>query len=146
MDLQLTAEEKAFQQEVRTWFESVMPEGHEMRGKNLINATREELAWWQNTLNSNGWGAIGWPAEFGGTGWTDPQKAIFQSEAARVNAPGQSPFGVTMVGPVICAFGTPEQKAEHLPKILDGSVFWCPGLFGAGIGFGYCLAAHLGGA
>ncbi len=80
--------------------------------------TRDEMAEWQAILNSNGWGAIGWPEEHGGTGWSDPQKAIFQAEAARVNAPGQSPFGVTMVGPVICAFGTDERE-----KILNSRAF-----------------------
>lgn len=134
MDLKLSAEEQTFQQGIRSWFEEQMPEGHPFRGGSIINMTRDEMAEWQRTLNSNGWGAIGWPAEYGGTGWNDAQKAIFQSEAARVNAPGQSPFDVTMVGPVICAFGTDEQKAEHLPHILDGSRFWCQGYSEPGSG------------
>ena len=134
MDLKLSSEEQAFQQEIRTWFEKALPEGHPFRGGSIINMTRDEMAEWQAILNSNGWGAIGWPEEQGGTGWSDPQKAIFQAEAARVNAPGQSPFGVTMVGPVICAFGTDEQKAEHLPHILDGSRFWCQGYSEPGSG------------
>ncbi|HCL48644.1 MAG TPA: pimeloyl-CoA dehydrogenase large subunit, partial [Rhodobiaceae bacterium] len=134
MDLKLSSEEQVFQQEIRTWFEDVMPEGHPFRGGSIINMSRDEMAEWQATLNSNGWGAIGWPQELGGTGWNDAQKAIFQSEAARVNAPGQSPFGVTMVGPVLCAFGSDEQKAEHLPHILDGSRFWCQGYSEPGSG------------
>jgi len=134
MDLKLSAEEQTFQQGIRSWFEEQMPEGHPFRGGSIINMTRDEMAEWQRTLNSNGWGAIGWPVEYGGTGWNDAQKAIFQSEAARVNAPGQSRFGVTMVGPVICAFGTDEQKAEHLPHILDGSRFWCQGYSEPGSG------------
>ena len=48
--------------------------------------------------------------------------------------PGNRRFGVTMVGPVICAFGTDEQKAEHLPHILDGSRFWCQGYSEPGSG------------
>ena len=134
MELKLSAEEQAFQMGIRNWFEEKLPEDHPYRGGSIINMTREEMADWQSILNSNGWGAIGWPEEHGGTGWSDPQKAIFQSEAARVNAPGQSPFGVTMVGPVICAFGTDEQKAEHLPHILEGSRFWCQGYSEPGSG------------
>lgn len=134
MDLKLTATEQAFQMEIRAWFEKKLPEGHPYRGGSIINMTPEQIADWQATLNSNGWGAIGWPEDCGGTGWTDAQKAIFQSEAARVQAPGQTPFGVNMVGPVICAFGTPEQKAQHLPKILDGSINWCQGYSEPGSG------------
>lgn len=134
MDLKLTAEELAFQGEVRSWFEEVLPEGHPVKGKNFTTQSREETAWWQSQLNDRGWGAVGWPVDDGGTDWNDAKKAIFQSEAARAKAPAQSPFGVTMVGPVICAFGTPEQKAEHLPKILDGSIFWCQGYSEPGSG------------
>ncbi|MCH1568557.1 MAG: acyl-CoA dehydrogenase family protein [Parvibaculales bacterium] len=134
MELKLSAEEQAFQQEIRTRFEEILPEDHPYRGGSIISMSRDEMADWQNTLNENGWGAIGWPQELGGTDWGDPQKAIFQAEAARVNAPGQSPFGVTMVGPVLCEFGTEAQKAQHLPNILDGSVFWCQGYSEPGSG------------
>lgn len=46
----------------------------------------------------------------------------------------QSPFGITMVGPVIYTFGTEEQKKQHLPGIIDGSVFWCQGYSEPGSG------------
>ena len=39
-----------------------------------------------------------------------------------------------MVGPVIYTFGTDEQKTTHLPKILDGSVWWCQGYSEPGSG------------
>ncbi|MBT5518222.1 MAG: pimeloyl-CoA dehydrogenase large subunit [Rhodobiaceae bacterium] len=134
MDLKLKPEELAFQKEVRDWFETVLPEGHDMKGKTLITQTKEETNWWQAQLHEKGWGAVGWPVEDGGTTWSDPQKAIFQAEAARAQSPHQSPFGVTMVGPVICAFGSPELKAQHLPTILDGSINWCQGYSEPGSG------------
>ena len=101
MDLELKPEELVFQKEVRDWFETVLPEGHHMKGKTLITQTKEETSWWQAQLNEKGWGAVGWPLEDGGTTWGEPQKAIFQAEAARAQSPHQSPFGITMVGPVI---------------------------------------------
>ena len=42
MDLKLKPEELAFQKEVRDWFETVLPEGHDMKGKTLITQTKEE--------------------------------------------------------------------------------------------------------
>ena len=44
------------------------------------------------------------------------------------------PFGLVMVAPVIMKFGTPEQKREHLPKILASEVFWCQGYSEPGAG------------
>jgi alkylation response protein AidB-like acyl-CoA dehydrogenase len=46
----------------------------------------------------------------------------------------QSPFGETMVGPVIYTFGTEQQKDLHLAGIRDGSVFWCQGYSEPGSG------------
>ena len=39
-----------------------------------------------------------------------------------------------MVGPVIYTFGNEEQKAQHLPGILSGEVFWCQGYSEPGSG------------
>jgi alkylation response protein AidB-like acyl-CoA dehydrogenase len=37
-------------------------------------------------------------------------------------------MGVTMVGPTLLEYGTPEQKARHLPGMASGAVRWCLGL------------------
>jgi alkylation response protein AidB-like acyl-CoA dehydrogenase len=44
------------------------------------------------------------------------------------------PFGLAMVGPVIYTFGTPEQKAHFLPRILSGEDWWCQGYSEPGSG------------
>jgi alkylation response protein AidB-like acyl-CoA dehydrogenase len=44
------------------------------------------------------------------------------------------PFGITMVGPVIYTFGTAEQKAKFLPRILSGEDWWCQGYSEPGSG------------
>lgn len=134
MDLSLNQEDLAFQSEVRAWLGTVLPEGHTARGKNLFTQSREETGWWQSELHKKGWGAVAWPEEFGGTGWTESKRAIFANECALHGAPMQSPFGVTMVGPVIYTFGTEAQKRDYLPSILDGSVFWCQGYSEPGSG------------
>ena len=134
MDLSLSKEDTAFQQEVRSWLEEVLPEGSPYRGLNLFTQSRDDFAWWQKTLNARGWGCVGWPEEYGGTGWTDSQKQIFSAECSRAEAPMQSPFGETMVGPVIYTFGTQEQKDTHLENIRNGSTLWCQGYSEPGSG------------
>ena len=134
MDLSLSQEETDFQQEVRSWLEETLPEGSPYRGLNLFTQSRDDFAWWQKTLDARGWGCVGWPEEYGGTGWTDAQKQIFSTECSRVEAPMQSPFGETMVGPVIYTFGSQELKDAHLENIRNGSTLWCQGYSEPGSG------------
>ena len=134
MDLALTSEELNFRSDLRSWLSEVLPEGSPRKGKNLFTQSRDDTVWWQQTLNDKGWAASSWPAEHGGTGWSDAQRQIFTQECGRAGAPMQSPFGNTMVGPVIYTFGTPEQKERFLPTILDGSELWCQGYSEPGSG------------
>ncbi|MEE2823257.1 MAG: acyl-CoA dehydrogenase family protein, partial [Pseudomonadota bacterium] len=89
---------------------------------------------WHKAVYNQGWIAPDWPVEHGGTGWSLRQKQIFSNATALAGAPMIMPFGLDMVGPVIYTFGTDEQKAAHLPKILDGSVWWCQGYSEPGSG------------
>ncbi len=134
MDLALTSEEMKFRSDLRAWLSEVLPEGSPRRGKNLFTQSRDDTVWWQQTLNEKGWAASSWPVEYGGTGWSDAQRQIFAQECGRAGAPMQSPFGNTMVGPVIYTFGTDEQKERFLPAILDGSELWCQGYSEPGSG------------
>jgi alkylation response protein AidB-like acyl-CoA dehydrogenase len=55
------------------------------------------------------------------------KRFIFQEEIVRANAPELSPFGLSMVGPLLIQFGSTEQKQRFLPKILSGDEVWCQG-------------------
>ena len=89
---------------------------------------------WHKANFDQGWIAPGWPKEHGGTGWNLMQQHIFAEEKALAGAPMIMPFGISMVGPVLYTFGSEEQKAQHLPGILDGSVWWCQGYSEPGSG------------
>tara|TARA_B100000900_G_C20529020_1_gene695507 strand:+ start:88 stop:1278 length:1191 start_codon:yes stop_codon:yes gene_type:complete len=89
---------------------------------------------WHKAVYKQGWIAPDWPVEHGGTGWTLRQKQIYSNATALAGAPMIMPFGIDMVGPVLYSFGSDAQKAEHLPKILDGSVWWCQGYSEPGSG------------
>ena len=89
---------------------------------------------WHRILYRQGWVAPHWPKADGGTGWSPTQKFLFEKECALAGAPSLAILGLRLVGPVICAFGTPEQKARFLPRILSGEDYWCQGYSEPGSG------------
>ncbi len=134
MILEFTSEELAFQQEARAFISENYPtslRGKQDEGDDL---TKEDLLSWHRVLARKGWIAPAWPVEYGGTGWTPTQRFIWSEEIARADCVRIMPFGVTMVGPVIYTFGTPEQKAKYLPRILSGEDWWCQGYSEPGSG------------
>ncbi len=83
---------------------------------------------WQATLATGRWLGTHWPSEFGGRGLTLVEEAIVQEELVRVSAPQVlGLFGLTMVGPVLIAHGSKEQKERFLQPILTGKEIWCQG-------------------
>lgn len=134
MDMEFSAEDLAFQQEVRRFIAENYPpvlRGKQDHGDEL---TKEDHLSWHKTLYAKGWIAPAWPVEYGGTGWTPTQRFIFSEETARADCIRLMPFGLSMVGPVIYTFGTPEQKAHFLPRILSGEDWWCQGYSEPGAG------------
>jgi alkylation response protein AidB-like acyl-CoA dehydrogenase len=134
MELILTPEEEAFRQEVRAFVMTEVPE--EVRRKTMtgFRLSKEEHVTWQKKLFRKGWIAPGWPVEHGGTGWTPMQKHLFEEECAAAGAPPVIAFGVTMVAPVIMAFGSDAQKDYYLPRILRSDDWWCQGYSEPGSG------------
>jgi alkylation response protein AidB-like acyl-CoA dehydrogenase len=96
--------------------------------------SKEDFLAWHKILGKKGWSAPAWPKEYGGTGWTATQRYIWLEENARAETIPPLPFGVSMVGPVIYTFGTPEQKQRFLPGILSGDVWWAQGYSEPGAG------------
>jgi len=96
--------------------------------------TKREYQAWQKILNARGWGAPSWPKEAGGTGWDIKQRLVFEEVMAGNDCPPLYHHGLGHIGPVIIRFGTPEQKARLLPRILDGSDWYCQGYSEPGSG------------
>ncbi|KTE77791.1 acyl-CoA dehydrogenase family protein [Sphingopyxis sp. A083] len=134
MDMEFSPEDLAFQKEVRDFIAENYPA--ELRGKQDEGdeLTKEDFLAWHKILYKKGWVAPAWPVEYGGTGWTPTQRFIFSEETARADCIRLMPFGLSMVGPVIYTFGTPEQKARFLPRILSGEDWWCQGYSEPGSG------------
>ena len=136
MDLAFSPEDLAFRDEVRAFIDTAFDA--DMRARAAQSKTsaigRDAQIRWFKALAAKGWLAPDWPVEYGGTGWGHSQKFIFDMEMALAGAPTTSNMGLKMCAPVIMAFGTPEQKAQHLPKILNADVWWCQGYSEPGSG------------
>ncbi len=130
------ADLSAFRAEVRTFLDESLPAELARAGRRATSvfAEPEHSLAWQKILTAKGWGALDWPVEYGGTGWSPLQKYIFAAECARAGAPNLLPQGLKMVAPVIMHYGTDEQKAFYLPRILSGEHYWCQGFSEPGSG------------
>ena len=136
MRLGFSASDTAFRDEVRSFLDENLTAELAQAGRRATSVFIEPeytLAW-QKILHDRGWVAPHWPEAFGGTGWSEIQRYIFATECARAGAPGLAPMGLNMVGPCIIGYGTPEQKAHYLPRILSGEDYWCQGYSEPGAG------------
>jgi acyl-CoA dehydrogenase len=136
VDLEFSAEDLAFQQEVREFLRDKLPPHiREATAKTTtVFVDKEPALEWQRILAEKGWAVPSWPVEWGGTGWTPTQKYLFGMECARAGAPMLIPLGLGMLAPVLLAFGTEEQKQKYLPKMLSGEHYWCQGYSEPGSG------------
>ena len=126
----------AFRDEVRAFLAANLTD--ELRAASAANTGTfcdlDTTLTWHRILHRKGWVAPDWPVEYGGPGWNETQHYIFSSECALAGAPPVLSFGIRMCGPVIQRFGTPEQKASYLPRILSGEHRWCQGYSEPGSG------------
>jgi len=134
VDLNYTPEEQAFREQVRAFVRAELPADISRKVLEHKRLAKEDYVRWQKVLHRKGWIAPGWPVEYGGTGWNAVQKHIFDEECAEAGAPPVIAFGVSMVGPVIIAFGSPWQKQHYLPRILSSEDWWCQGYSEPGAG------------
>ena len=134
MDLSFSDEDLAFQKEVKDFMSQSLPADVHDRSDRGLHPKKEEIVRWQKILHEKGWIAPNWPVEHGGTGWSLTQKYIFNQEYFLAGAPQVTPFGISMVGPVLYTFGTQDQKDKYLSRILSSDDWWCQGYSEPGAG------------
>ncbi|MBT6313070.1 MAG: pimeloyl-CoA dehydrogenase large subunit [Alphaproteobacteria bacterium] len=134
MDMTFTPAEQAFRREVQAFVAENLPAPIARKVADGVEMTRDDMSTWMQILAKQGWLATNWEQKDGGPGWSTAQKHIFEEECAAAGAPDIIPFGTRMVGPVLLAFGTPEQKAKYLPGIVSGEMLWCQGYSEPGAG------------
>jgi len=135
VDINFSAEDVAFRDEVREFFDKEYDsEVSKRQADNHSSDYKSSIVAWQKKLHAKGWIAPDWPVEYGGTGWSSTQKYIYETERGLAGIPDVIPFGLKMVAPVIYTFGTEEQKVRFLPRILSSDDWWCQGYSEPGAG------------
>jgi len=134
MKLDFTPEELAFRDEVRAFLKDTLPDDLRRKMINREHLGKDDTVRWQRILNARGWAVTHWPVQYGGQAWTPAQRYIFQEEMALAHAPEGSPFNVNMIGPVLCKFGTDQQKKKFLAATANIDIWWCQGFSEPGAG------------
>ena len=132
-----------FRQDVRAWLEAHCPISQRQP------IVREEQIWagsqsrfpsddarqWFEAMRDKGWTAPTWPTEYGGGGLTADEARVLEQEMARLKCrPPLYDMGLWMLGPALLTYGSPEQKALHIPRIVRGEVRWAQGYSEPGAG------------
>jgi alkylation response protein AidB-like acyl-CoA dehydrogenase len=126
----------SFQAEIRGWLEAncppsmrtPMPADEYPGGGRRAEFRNPETKRWLEVMAERGFTVPAWPKEYGGAGLSADEHRVLQEELRRINArPPLVGMGISMIGPALLEFGNVEQKAEHLPKIARGEIWWCQG-------------------
>lgn len=132
-----------FRAAARAWLEAncppsmrtPMPEEERVwGGRQPVFANPDSRRWFERMVE-RGWTVPTWPVEYGGGGLSAAEARVLGEEMRGLGC--RTPlfgFGISMLGPVLLKYGTPEQKAEHLPKIARGEIRWCQGYSEPGAG------------
>lgn len=139
MDLRHSTADEQFRAEFRAWLAANLPDRYREDGlwsrsadSNEAFAARRE---WEANKARDGWAGIQWPVEYGGRGGTPAQKAIYDEEMARAQAPRTvNPLGLTFLAPTVMRYGTEQQKKDIIGPLLRNEVIWCQGFSEPGAG------------
>ena len=117
-------DDDSFRLTIRAWVEANYPE--ELRNPPKRLHWRENRVWYMK-LAEQGWLCPGWPAEHGGMGLNAGKQIILLEEFERHGVARTNDHGIIMVGPLLIHYGSDDQRAEFLPRILKGEHIWCQG-------------------
>ena len=136
MDFDDTPEERALRLEARAWLDANAKrlDDRELDGMRThrVHSEEEDLAAleegkaWQRLKAEAGWAAPHWPVEHGGRGLSPLLAGVFATEEHTYDVPANMfSVGVGMAGPTLIEWGTEEQRAHYLPRILTAEDVWC---------------------
>ena len=127
MQLELSAEDAAFREEMRAFFTTEFPQDIRDTVLEERDLTRDQIVEGQQALNAAGLAVPHWPEEWGGRGWSDLQRHLWHEEMQAAGVPIPLAFNASMIGPVIVQFGTQEQKERFLPATANLDIWWAQG-------------------
>jgi alkylation response protein AidB-like acyl-CoA dehydrogenase len=123
MDFRFTPEQERFREEIRAFLDQELP-----------GIPPEEMAagfsrTFSKKLAARGWIGLAWPKEYGGRNLSALDRLIFTEEMILRQAPtGYHFVAERQMGPSLIAYGSDEQKREHLPKIINADESWAIGM------------------
>ncbi len=121
----MTSPEALFDQ-AEAWLAEHRSEAPRDYGAILPPELVDEGRAWQRTLRAAGWAGLHWPTEVGGRGLTVEHTAAWTRACALAQVPPWiNMVGLVLTGGSLLAYGTPDQQATHLPRILDATDVWC---------------------
>jgi alkylation response protein AidB-like acyl-CoA dehydrogenase len=131
VDIALTPEQRRYRDGVRAWLKDNLPAGWANgmpAGRPSEDVERDLLIAWERRVHAAGYSGIAWPKEYGGQGLTMVEHYLASVEFGRVAAPESvNTIGRELVGPILLAVGTEEQKCRFIPRILGVEDVWCQG-------------------
>jgi alkylation response protein AidB-like acyl-CoA dehydrogenase len=125
-----TPEAESYREKVQAFLAEKLPSNWKGMGQLEGAAFEEFVTSWRQTLHEGGYLAPGWPVAYGGGGLSALEQVILAEEFARAGVPTGGPndvFGIQMLGNTLLQWGSEEQKAHYLPRILAGDDKWCQG-------------------
>lgn len=132
-----------FRASTRAWLEincpqsmrTPMQEDEVVWGGRNASFKNSDSKLWLERMAAKGWTTPTWPKEYGGGGLNKEENLVLLQELQNIGArQALNSFGISMLGPVLLEYGTHEQKAEHIPKIVRGEIRWCQGYSEPGSG------------
>lgn len=123
-------EAERYRDAVRSFLAASLPPGWRGIGQLDGDELTAFVDEWRVVLAKGGYLAPGWPVEYGGGGMSALEQVIIAEEFAKAGAPMGGPndvFGIQMLGNTLLRWGTDDQKATYLPRILSGDDRWCQG-------------------
>ncbi|MFI2473773.1 acyl-CoA dehydrogenase family protein [Nocardia xishanensis] len=124
MFIDLTAEQLALRDELRTYFADLVTPEEE--AEMAVNRHGDAYRAVVRRMGRDGWLGVGWPKEYGGQGFGPVEQQIFFNEAVRADVPLPLVTLLT-VGPTLQTYGTDAQKRKFLPGILSGDIHFAIG-------------------
>ena len=136
LNFSFSAEDERLRDEVRAFLDAELTDDIKSASRRTSGmfVDRAVARAWQEKLHRRGWGAVHWPTEYGGTGWSPAQLFIYREEYARAGAPSVLNQGTSLLAPALFAYGSDEHKRHYLPRMLTGEHYWCQGYSESGSG------------
>lgn len=134
MDLNYSADELAFRDEVRAWLDANLPADIRAKVAGHEHLSKDDYLRWHKILAGKGWAVPHWPEDWGGTGWDITQRYLYNEQFGLAGAPLLPSFGPSMCASVLLRFGTKQQQDRFLPRIREGDDFWVQGYSEPGAG------------